>query len=336
MENRLSRAIIDAIVRNSVKQIKKDPERSIRKVIDMALSLSNGRFQKHLLETAQTMLEEETSCYYKIIPDLIANVDEERIVTVGMNIGYNSCSLGAQTIREIETREHFNIPWSVFLEMDKRSFKRHRKHYHSALSQGKELGIYTWTIHALDNPYYTLELAEAFPEYTFLILCSPENITPALLDDAKSVYNVAFIVEYTEATSEACNLLRSQKHLFSVFYKLTDSYLEPTLLDEILSDTENLNALFTIFSTDNSSLEDGRPFYEHIQQIRSEQKYRTIPFDFLQDNCYIDSIISEQACAISFFKNGTCHSLDKHIVLENCNLFHNSLSNILKVVSSKN
>ena len=59
-------------------------------------------------------------------------------------------------------------------------------------------------------------------------------------------------------------------------------------------------------------------------------------FDFLQDNCYIDSIISEQVCAISFFKNGTCHSLDKHIVLESCNLFHNSLSNILKVVSSKN
>ncbi len=117
MKTNLNRTLIETTIRNSIKQIKNDPERSMRNLIDMALSFSNGRFQKHFLEVAQTMLQKETSCYYKIIPDLVANGDTERIVTFGMNIGYNGCTLGAQTIRELEATEHFNIPWSISLEL---------------------------------------------------------------------------------------------------------------------------------------------------------------------------------------------------------------------------
>ena len=134
MKNNLNRALIEATIRNSIKQIKNDPERNMRNLIDMALSFSNGRFQKHFLEAAQTMLQNETSCYYKIIPDLVANSDAERIVTFGMNIGYNGCTLGARTIRELEAKEHFTIPWSIFLELESNSYYTNEVHYHSLLS----------------------------------------------------------------------------------------------------------------------------------------------------------------------------------------------------------
>lgn len=336
MKSSLNRTLIETTIRNSIKQIKNDPERSMRNLIDMALSFSNGRFQKHFLEAAQTMLKKETSCYYKIIPDLVANADTERIVTFGMNIGYNGCTLGAQTIREIEAKEHINIPWSVFLELDSNSYYKNEVHYRSLLSKGKEMGIYTWNIHTLDNPAYILELAEEFTECAFIIFCAPGKITEALLDDAKKIYNILFLVEYGDALEEACSLLRSQGFLYSVYYNNEMPNFNMELLDEILSDTENQNSVFTVLLSQPSRMEESEALYQYIRQIRAEQKYRTVPFDFICDNCFIDSIISEQICSIKFTSNGICHSLIDNKVYENCNLFHDSLYDILKAVSSPN
>lgn len=336
MKSSLTRTLIETTIRNSIKQIKNDPERSMRNLIDMALSFSNGRFQKHFLEAAQTMLKKETSCYYKIIPDLVANADTERIVTFGMNIGYNGCTLGAQTIREIEAQEDINIPWSISLELERNSYYKNEVHYRSLLSKGKEMGIYTWNIHTLDNPAYFLELAEEFPECAFIIFCPSEIITQTLIDEARKLYNILFLVEYDETTEEACSLLRSQGFLYSVYYNNEMPNFSIDLLDEILSDTENQNAVFTVLLSQSSCLEESEILYQHIQQIRAEQRYRTVPFDFIHDNCFIDSIISDQICSIKFTSNGICHSLTDNKVYENCNIFRDSLCDILKTISSPN
>ncbi len=336
MKSNLNRTLIETTLRNSIKQIKNDPERSMRNLIDMALSFSNGRFQKHFLEAAQTMLQRETSCYYKIIPDLVANADAERIVTFGMNIGYNGCTQGARTIRELEAKEHFNIPWSIFLELEKHSYYKNKAHYHSLLSKGKEMGIYTWNIHTPDNPSYVFDLAAKFPECAFTIFCTPENITHALLDDARNLYNILFLVKYGDNLEEACSLLRSQEFLYSVFYPIEEPDFDTEQLDEILSDTENQNAVFTVLLSQPSRLEKAETLYQSIQQIRSEQKYHTVPYDFIYDNCAIDSIISNQACSIMFTSNGDCLSLIDNKLYENCNIFCESLYDILKSISTLN
>lgn len=336
MKSNLNRTLIETTIRNSIKQIKNDPERSMRNLIDMALSFSNGRFQKHFLEVAQTMLQKETSCYYKIIPDLVINADTERIVTFGLNIGYNGCTLGAQTIRELEAKEHFNIPWSICLELESNSYYENEVHYHSLLSQGKEMGIYAWNIHSQDNPSYILELAENFPECAFSIFCSPENITYTLLDDARSLNNILFLVEYGDNLDEACSLLRSQGFLYSIYYNTETSNYNPDMIDEILSDTENQNAVFTVFLSHSSDIAELDAVYQHIRKLRAEQKYRTVPYDFICDNCSIDSIISNQACSVMFTSNGECHSFTDAKVYENCNIFHDSLYDILKSISLRN
>lgn len=336
MKNSLNRTLIEATIRNFIKQIKNDPERSMRNLIDMALSFTTGRFQKYFFEAAQTMLKKENSCYYKIIPDLVSNADMERIVTVGMNVGYNSCTFGAQTIRKIEAAEHFNIPWTISLELDRDSYHKNSVHYHSILSEGKDMGIYTWQIHIRDNPSYILELAEEFPECAFIIFCTPENITQSLLDYASNIYNILFLIEYGPKAEEACLLLRSQGYLYSVFYNNENPDFDTKQLDEILSDTENLNSVFTVLLSWSLHPQTTTALYQYVQQLRSAQKYRTIPFDFIHDTNFIDSIISEQVCSIQFTADGICHSLVDNKVYQSCNLFCNSLCDILKTISLPN
>ncbi len=336
MSKNMTRILIETTIKNTIKQIKDDPERSIRNVVDMALNFTNGRFQQHLLTAAQTMLKNERSCYYKLIPDIVSNVDENRIITFGMNVGYNSCTLGAKKIREIEANEHYNIPWSISLEIGGNEYITHSSVYHSLIEQGMQLGVYTWNIHSLGQLHHILELAEDFPECAFPIFCSPEEISPALLDDVNNINNIMFVIHYSDSDliENVCKLLRSRKLLYSI------SFMEQNMscddIENILNDTENIHSSFTIFMGNaECPLEKRSQLYQYIQQTRMEQKYRTIPFDMIHDNLFIDSIISDEACSIRFTQNGDCYSLNDRTIHKDYNFFDCKLSEILSAVTPK-
>lgn len=333
MKRSLNHTLIETTIRNAIKQIKDDPERNIRNLVDMALTFSNGRFQKHFLKSAQKMLQDPTSCYYKLVPDLINNVDTERIVSFGMNVGYNSCTIGAGKIREIESMSSFNIPWSLSLELSGNDYPQKSHSIHSLISQGRDLGVYNWLIFSLDNPIFILELAQNFPECAFSIFCPPEEITPALLDEASNIYNIMFVVEYGDDLETACTLLRSRKFLYSISYPYKEQDIKKIISDEILIDTENLHAAFTILYSHEYSFTEHSSVYQHILKIRAAQAYETVPFDIIHDNHWIDSIISVQPCLIFFTQNGDCYSLTDQILYENCNFFSNTLFEILKKVA---
>lgn len=279
------------------------------------------------------MLQDPSSCYYKLIPDLINNVDTERIITFGMNIGYNSYTIGARKIREIEDMSSFNVPWSLFLELSVNDYRKNPTPFHSLISQGRDLGIYTWLISSCDNPFHILELARTFPECAFLIFCFPEEITPALLDEANDIYNIMLVVRYNDDMETACALLRSRKFLYSISYFYDEQNPKEIINDEILHDAENLHSPFTLLYSNTCSFKESSPVYQHVLQTRAAQIYKTIPFDIIQDNHWIDSIISEHPCSIFFTQNGDCYSFTDQILYENCNYFHNSLFDIFKKVS---
>lgn len=334
MKNKLNRALIETTIRSTIKKINDDPERSVRNLVDMALSFSEGRFQQDFFKSAQKILENEYSSYYKLIPDLVANVDCERIVSFGMNVGYNSCTVGAKKIREIEAIENVNIPWLISLELSGNDYLQNEAIYNSLIDQGKELGIYTWMIYCHDHPDYILKLVELFPDCAFVIFCAPDEITPPLLDEANAIYNLMFAVKHSDTAENACTLLRSRNFLYAVFSQRQK--LKEEMINEILYDAENLHAAFTIFLSQPASFEEPAPVYQHILRTRAEQKYRTVPFDIIHDNYWIDSIISEQACSVFFTKNGSCYSFINQTMYENYNLFHNTLFEILKNVTPKN
>lgn len=100
MENSMSRFITGSVVKRTLKDIKDNPERSIRNLVDMALQFSGGRFQQDFFTTAQTMLQNENSAYYRLVRDIVSHADTDRLYTFGMNLGYNGCTAGAQRIRE--------------------------------------------------------------------------------------------------------------------------------------------------------------------------------------------------------------------------------------------
>ena len=336
MKNSLNRILIETTVRRTLKQIKDDPERSTRNLVDMALNFSEGRFQQHFLKTAQNMLRNEQSSYYRMIPDAVATIDTERIITFGMNVGYNSCTVGAKTIRTIEAKEHFNIPWSVTLSISGQNYYEKDEEYLSLIEQGQKLGIYTWIINASDEITPILELIETFPPSAFVILCSPDAITDSLLDESNQLYNVMYALEYTDGVENACRILRTRGFLYSIYYSYTEKDVNNIMNGDIMSDAEILHPAFTMFfSTSSCPLDVRSNVYQYIRNKRAEQKYRTIPYDLIYDNHFIDGIISDESVSVGFDQNGKFFSVINPLIEENYSFFDYPLAEILKKVAPK-
>ena len=129
------RRLTETYLRGKIRELKNDPERGIRNLIDLALNLSSGRFQQNFFLAAQTMLQNQQSSYYRLIQDVIFHVNEEHLVTFGMNVGYNSLTYGAKRIRATEDVEGFNIPWVIALSVNGELYDRMEGFYQSLLDQ---------------------------------------------------------------------------------------------------------------------------------------------------------------------------------------------------------
>ena len=88
MKKDINWMLIESVVRRTVQKLHDSPEREIRNLIDLGLSFADGRFQRKFLKASQKMLRNEKSAYYPLIKDVVSHVDEERLVTFGMNLGY--------------------------------------------------------------------------------------------------------------------------------------------------------------------------------------------------------------------------------------------------------
>ncbi|MCC8162196.1 MAG: hypothetical protein LIO86_03255 [Lachnospiraceae bacterium] len=171
MADSMSRILIETIVRRTLKDLKDSPERSVRNLVDMALNSSEGRFQRSFFTVAETMLKNEKSAYYDVIKDVVANVETERILQFGMNLGYNSCTEGAEKIRKKEAACGFNIPWTISLNIDMEKVTENPESYDTVLSQGKKLGVYTWMLHAHGLLQEVLPLMRRHTDCAFVLFC---------------------------------------------------------------------------------------------------------------------------------------------------------------------
>lgn len=336
MKNSMSRILIETVVRNTLKNIKESPERSIRNLIDMALHVSEGRFQQNFFQTAQTMLQNENSPYYALVRDVVANVDTERLVNFGMNLGYNSCTIGAKQIRENESELGFNIPWAVAFDTDIQQSPEYLPEYHIAIEDGEKLGIYSWMLFPHSHPQKILPLISSHTDSAFFLFCCPDDIDTAFLDGISELHNLMLVIRYKEDIGELCSQIRRAGLLYSVYYPYSRKDIDAMSNGDLFYSIQQEHPVFTILQAQPGCPEAiVRLAHEITEQARREQSYQTIPWELYYDNRTIDKIISDDVCSPWFDANGDLCGWDKNVKRENCNLFENGLFSALKYAYPK-
>lgn len=337
MEKSVSRILVETYVRDALRKIRNDPERGIRNLVDMALQFSGGRFRYDFLSTVRTMLGNESSAYYRLVKDIVGYVDEDRLCTFGMNLGYNGCTHGAKCIRKNEEEMGLNIPWSVVCELDPVSFEDDRQEYLSAIRDGESLGIYVWILGAMENPGNALSLAGQYPEGAFFILCRAEDLTAAFLDKAAESDNTMFVLQYGEDISKTCEAMRRRNLMYSVWYQYGGDDTGCIADGSLFLRAQELSPAFTVLLPAPGCTEKTREeVYQEVQRVRKSQIYHTIVWELVEDSRMVDSVISGDPCFVCFDGSGNLSSPDGKNSGGVQNLFRSGLLKILKDNFPKN
>lgn len=327
----INRILIETLVRKALRDIQASPERSVRNLVDMGLSFSKGRFQTRLFQSVQRMLSDEHSAYYQLVRNAVTNVAHDRLLRFGMNVGYNSCTLGARKIREIEAAEGFNIPWTLYLEIRADGFAHHQTAYDELISQGKELGIYTWFIYADGLCTELFDLLAKHDDCAFALLCRAQSFTDEMLEELAGLSHTLVSVELNEQADVLCSELRERKLLYAVHKTYTSSDVPEILSDNLLYDTQSLQAPITALlpGKDCTEAERNRVF-EYILRNREGQVFPTVLWEMVQDVLGIDTIISDDCCSAGFRADGTFFVLADQRATSEWNLFRHDLKTILQ------
>ncbi|MCD7956804.1 MAG: hypothetical protein LUG93_13870 [Lachnospiraceae bacterium] len=336
MKNNTSRIIIETMVRKALKDVKDSPERSTRNLVDMALNFSEGRFQRSFFSAAQTMLQNEHSSYYGLVKDVAANVDTEKIVRFGMNLGYNSCTAGAAQIREEEESCGYNIPWCVGMILDSTRLTEKPETYDRVIAQGEKLGIYTWMLFGKGNLLEVLPLVQAHPDNAFTLLCEPEDITMAFLDAASDADHLMLSVRYAENNIDVYDEMRGRALLYSAWRYYTDQNVEEIVSGDFFESAQQVHPVFTALVPSPDCSEGAKEkVCSFVERARNGQTFQTVPWEFFYDNSRIDSIISNDPAVAFFDSEGYLRTQADSEHMDSLNLFKNDLSRILERAFAK-
>ncbi len=330
MENDSTRILIETMVRKTLRDIKNSPERSIRNLVDMALHFSEGRFQRNFFALVQSMLQNEDSPYYGLIEDAVAHTDPNRILRFGMNLGYNSCTLGARVIRQTEEREGYNVPWVLSLAFPSACLPQRMNRYQSAIDQGERLGIYTWMLFPDTEPEGSLELMQSHPDSAFFLFCQPEDITPQFLEGAARRENLMLVVKDGEGAAAACKTLRQGHFLYSLFYRYGEAEVSAITGGDVLRRAAEMHPIFTgLIAKPGCPVSARNAVYDYVKAARLSPQSQTVAWEVAMDGGLIDSIISEEVCVAGFDADGDLRTPDAPPRGGGCNLLENSLRDIL-------
>lgn len=335
MEKTMSRILIETVVKTTLKNLKEDPERSIRNLVDMALHFSGGRFQQSFFQAAQTMLGNENSPYYGLVRDLTSYTDTEHLFTFGMNLGYNSCTYGAQQIRQNEERLRQDIPWTVLFQMGELSPVRLAE-YGATISEGEELGVYTWMLFPTADHEKALDLIRDHSDSAFFLFCAPEDLSPNLLDGFSELKNLMPVIRYREEQTEGYARLRALGVPYCAWFPYGEDDLAAIQDGEVFLGVQQTKAVFTALVPRQGCPEEVRlQVQQAVEQARNEQRYQTIPWELERDNRRVDEIISDGACAVCFDQEG--HLLDSNgsPIRPDLGLFEHGLTEVLRLACPK-
>lgn len=325
MELSMSRVLVETVVRKALKDLKKDPERSIRKLIDLALEVAGGPFQQEFLQAAQGMLEHEDSPYYELVRDVISYARQEQLFRLGMNLGYNSCTDGARRIRENQRQMGIQIPWCVGFQLDESSPERLAQ-YQAAVKEGEGLGIYAWML-STEHPAQALPLVEANPNSAFFLFCRPESITVQVADQMGGSDNLLPVIQVEEGAEVACALLRDRGIVYSAYTFYGQEAL-PAILDGRLFSAcaSQLRPLLTALVPRRGCPQQTRAqVWQQTRQARGDQLYQTLPWEMEGDTGNVARRISGQTCPVLFDSRG-----ESVLPPDGPNLFQSGLLSVLK------
>lgn len=337
MKDKITRKFIDFTVSRIIKDIRENPARGIHNMIDKVRELAGDDLPSEVLNTARSMADDPDSPYFKLTARTVRQVEQNALEGFGINMGYNACSAGVKTIRELEDKYKYNIPWILGLSYGSGTALGVEK-LCSVVSEGKKLGIHAFAlIHSCGDVCAALPAITRNEDCAFMLFISGESLTDTAVSRLVRCHNLMFaVLTETPACAAACRKLKDARALYSVYGHYGDDNIDSILSNEWLKTAADCEPLCSMLTPREDADEYMRErVAEYVGQRRTRPELVTVPVDVPSDVLAVDSAVSDGDCSVLFDATGQLYGYARRYAGAEFNLTKNQLRDILKTAFPK-
>lgn len=288
--------MIKVALDKSIRDIRENPGRGIRNLVDLGTHLAGGRLLQDFFRKTQQMLTNENSPYYELAKYIVHNVEHKIIQDFGIHLAYDSLTYGIQKLRRYEKEQGYNIPWVLLYD-----FREETQNILSipeiseVLNCGESLGIYCGIFFVNQNETYLKKLIEMLSTHNysaFFLLVEPEIITAEIASAVLKASNIAVALaikpgEDNQACLGASQLLLDKKCLYGAYSEYNDGNYKQVLGDSHFQQirVNHCTFIFLVRQHLNKFL-NKEHFTQMMHSVKDANKYPFIIFDFYHDLAY--------------------------------------------------
>ena len=291
MHYRLIRQSIDIAVSKALKDMQSDSKRSVRNLIDLGLFFAKSENQKGFFNAAKKMLSKPANPYFKLVARMITEVNQETIKTVGINLGYNSLTYGANKLRKAQKASGISLPWMVVFDVSKMDadFLDFMEQF---IRYGRALGIYCYVFHGCKSVdmQAVCSLTNQFAECVFVLAADPQEFTERTAILLKDIHNMIVLVRVVESgpESERCagafRILRGNRCFFGFQTRYSENNLYRVTAPESVETAILHGNLFGLYTVDGEVSKNCKnQLYHFVCSQRGVKGKPLVTFDWNRD-----------------------------------------------------
>ncbi len=109
-------AVISAGINGAIKYLEKDPEKNVPKIVEWVNRFSPDESFRTQREYMTEIVNDPDSVWYKVIMDIMHNVDTDVMKTIFTNFFMNANLIGWKRQEEVRKKYNCNVPWAILLD----------------------------------------------------------------------------------------------------------------------------------------------------------------------------------------------------------------------------
>jgi hypothetical protein len=293
------RQTINIAVSKAMEDMRSNTRRGIRNLVDLGLLFSRSENQKWFFNTAKKIISNPLNPYNDLTARMIADVDNQTIKTVGINLGYSSLTYGANKLQKRQIAMDCPFPWLLIFDVSE-SCPDFFHQIENLIHEERELGIYSYVFHSMkaEDIGVLCKIAERFEECIFLLKISPNFITDQNAAPLRAVHNIVLSVQAVDAdlNSESCinafRILKRNRCLYGFHIYYNTDNIEEVTAQEYIGSAIALGNLFGIYIADDGISDSCRDtLYTFICSERGETGQPLIALEWFSDMRHISEKI---------------------------------------------
>ncbi|RJE46661.1 MULTISPECIES: hypothetical protein [unclassified Dehalobacter] len=299
LQHRLIRQTINIAVSKAMEDMKSNTRRSIRNLIDLGLLFSTSENQKWFFNTAKKVISNPQNPYNALAARMIADVDNDTIKKVGLNLGYNSLTYGANKLRKRQEAMDRPFPWLLVFDIS----ESHPDFFHQIeklIREGQELGIYSYIfcLHEANDIADLCGIVKQFDECLFVFKAPSALITDQTAASLRGIHNAVVCVQALDGDlkSESCvnafRILKQNRCLYGFHLTYNEDNMEKVTAPEYIRSAIALGILFGMYIADagvSSLCQDA--LYAFACSERGEKGQPLITLEWLSDMRHVSGKI---------------------------------------------